>query len=87
MDITVLTELITSLGFPIALVIAMGFFIYQLWKQSAAREEKLMAEITENRLVIGKAVETIAQFGEKFNHIESDVATIKSDIVLIKDKI
>ena len=87
MDIAVITELISSFGLPIALVIAMGFFIYKLWQQSVKREEKLMNEITENRIVINKAVETIAQFGERFTHIEGDVATIKSDIVLIKDKI
>lgn len=87
MDIALITELIASLGFPIALVIAMGWFIFKLWKQSAAREEKLMAEITENRLVNEKAVATIAQFAERFTHVETDVAEIKNDIVLIKDKI
>ena len=87
MDVALITELIASLGFPIALVIAMGFFIYQLWKQSVAREEKLMNEITENRVVISQAVETIAQFSDRFSRVEGDVATIKSDIVLIKDKI
>lgn len=87
MDITVLTELIATLGFPIVLVIAMGWFIFKLWKQSAEREEKLMNEIAENRVVNAKAIETIAQFGERFTRIEGDVAEIKSDIVLIKDKI
>ena len=86
MDITVITELITSLGFPIALIIAMGYFIFRLWGQSVEREEKLLTEITENRLVNEKAIETIAQFAERFTHIETDVAEIKNDIVLIKDK-
>ena len=87
MDITLITELIATLGFPIVLVIAMGWFIFKLWKQSAEREEKLMQEIAENRIVNAKAIETIAQFGERFTRIEGDVAEIKSDIVLIKDKI
>jgi chromosome segregation ATPase len=87
MDVAVITELVASLGLPIALVIAMGLFIYKLWQQSVAREEKLMNEIAENRLVNAKAIETIAQFGERFTRIEGDVAEIKSDIVLIKDKI
>ena len=86
MDITVITELITSLGFPIALVVSMGYFIFRLWKQSVEREERLLTEITENRLVNEKAVETIAQFAERFTHIETDVTEIKNDIVLIKDK-
>ena len=87
MDITVITELITSLGFPIALVVSMGYFIFRLWRQSVEREEKLLTEITENRLVNEKAIETIAQFAERFTHVETDVAEIKNDIVLIKDKI
>lgn len=87
MDVKLITELIASLGFPIALVIAMGFFIYKLWQQSVTREEKLMAEITENRIVNEKAVETIAQFAERFTKIEDDVSTIKSDVVSIKEKI
>lgn len=86
MDITVITELITSLGFPIALVVSMGYFIFRLWRQSVEREEKLLTEITENRLVNEKAIETIAQFAERFTHVETDVAEIKNDIVLIKDK-
>ena len=87
MDATLITELIASLGFPIFMVLALGIFVYKLWQQSVKREEKLMNEITENRLVNAKAIETIAQFGERFTHIEGDVAEIKSDIVLIKDRI
>lgn len=46
-----------------------------------------MAEITENRLVNEKAIETIAKFAERFTHIEADVAEIKGDIIAIKEKI
>jgi chromosome segregation ATPase len=46
-----------------------------------------MAEITENRLVNEKAIETIAQFAERFTHIENDMETIKTDINAIKEKI
>ena len=86
MEIGALVEIIGSLGFPIACVLALGFFVYKIWQQSVVREEKLMAEITENRLVNVKAIETIAQFAERFTHIEEDVAEIKNDVVLIKDK-
>jgi chromosome segregation ATPase len=51
------------------------------------REDKLMTEITENRIVNEKAIETIAQFAERFTHIETDVEAIKNDVILIKDKI
>lgn len=87
MEATALIELIPTLGFPIVMVIALGFFVYKLWQQSVERENKLMHEITENRLVNEKAIATIAQFAERFTHIETDVELIKTDINLIKDKL
>lgn len=87
MEIATIIELITTLGFPIVCVLALGFFVWTIYKQSIERENKLMEEITENRLVNEKAIETIAQFAERFTHIESDVEMIKNDVVLIKDKI
>ena len=80
-------ELISTLGFPIACVIALGIFVLKIYNQSVTREDKLMGEIIENRLVNEKAIETIAQFAERFTHIENDVEAIKTDINLIKDKI
>lgn len=87
MDIEVITNLITSVGFPIVCVIALGFFVWKIYNQSILREEKLMKEITENRIVNEKAIATIAQFAERFTHIETDVEVIKNDIILIKDKV
>jgi hypothetical protein len=83
MDMSLFTELIATLGFPIALVIAMGFFIWKIYQQSVTREEKLMAEITENRLVNEKAIETLTIYAERLGVIESDVKEIK-DIVIGK---
>ena len=87
MEIGILLEAIAAVGFPIVAVIALGFFVYKIWQQSVERENKLMSEITENRLVNEKAIETIAQFAERFTHIETDVEEIKNDVVLIKDKL
>lgn len=87
MELNTLIELVSTLGFPIACVIALGFFIWKIYNQSIAREEKLMTEITENRLVNQQAVETIAKFAERFSRIENDVESIKNDIVVIKEKL
>ena len=87
MTVAVFVELLTTVGFPIVCVIALGWFVWHIYKQSVEREEKLMTEITENRLVNEKAIETIAQFAERFTHIEDDVELIKNDVILIKDKI
>ena len=87
MELNTLIELVSTLGFPIACVIALGFFIWKIYNQSIAREEKLMTEITENRLVNEKAISTIALFAERFSRIENDVESIKNDIVVIKEKL
>jgi hypothetical protein len=80
MDATIWTELISTVGFPIALVIAMGFFIWTIYKQSVAREEKLLTEIAENRMVNEKAIETLAVYAERLGVIENDVREIKEII-------
>jgi chromosome segregation ATPase len=87
MEAGIIIELISTLGFPIACVVALGIFVWKIYNQSITREDKLMQEITENRLVNEKAIETIAQFAERFTHIETDVELIKNDITVIKEKI
>ena len=73
MDIAVIGEMITTLGFPIALVIAMGFFIWQIYKQSVKREETLV-EVNE------KAINTLALYAERLEVIQNDVSTIKEKL-------
>ena len=80
MDLTVWTDLVGMLGFPIALVFAMGLFIYKLWQQSADRERTLFTELENSRTINEKAIETIAQYAEKLGDIQDDVKSIKEDI-------
>lgn len=87
MDVAMIIELISTVGFPIVCVGALAFFVWHIYKQSVERENKLMAEITENRLVNEKAIETIAKYAERLTHIEDNITEIKNDVILIKDKI
>lgn len=73
-------SLISTLGFPIACVIALGFFVWHIYKQSVVREEKLMQEITENRLVNTKFAEIIAQYEVTLGEIKNDVKDIKDTL-------
>ena len=82
-----MVEIISSLGFPIACVLALGFFVWNIYKQSVVREEKLLTEITENRLVNEKAIETISKYAERLTHIEDTIVEVRNDVILIKDKI
>lgn len=87
MDINIIMEIITTLGFPIACVLALGFFVYKIYNQSVKREEKLMEEIALNREVNAKAISTITLYAERLTHIETDISSIKADVGDIKQKI
>lgn len=83
MDITMIGDLISNFGFPIVLVLAMGLFIWKMYQQSVTREDKLMNEIAECRVVNDKAIETLSIYAERIGVIEADVKEIKS--IIIKD--
>lgn len=80
MDIAFFVELIGTLGFPIAVSIALGIFVFILWKQSAEREKALMAEITANRQVNEKFATIIAQHEIQLEEIKTDVRDIKEKL-------
>lgn len=84
MDLKTIQMLITSVGFPIVCVLGMGYFIWQLYKDSVKREEKLTTQINESRNVNAKAIDTIAKYAEKLDTIQQDVKDIKNDVITIK---
>ena len=101
MEVTTMSELITSLVFHIDCLVAMGafiFYIYKTWtaenKEQMAqvqarckeREDKLYNEISKNREVIASAITTIAHYAEKLDIIQKDISDIKTDITVIRSK-
>lgn len=96
--LTILGELFSSLGLPVALIAVLIFVIYQMGKRQneqadknmlavqercKEREERLYEEIKENRRVNEKAIDTIGQYASKLDNIQSDVKEIKQDIALM----
>lgn len=86
MEINTIIEMIQNVGFPIFIVLALGYFIWQLYKQSVTREETLYTEISKSREVNEKAINTIAKYAEKLEIIQNDIKEIKNDITFIKTK-
>ena len=80
MELGAIVELITTVGFPIVCVLALGWFVWHIYKQSVVREDKLMEEITENRLVNTKFAEIIAQYEITLSEIKTDVKDIKNTL-------
>lgn len=75
-----LLSAIPTLGFPIVCCLALGYFVWQIYKASERREEKLMTEITENRIVNTKFAEIIGQYEITLGEIKSDVKDIKDTL-------
>lgn len=80
MELGVILEAIATVGFPIVMVLALGFFVYKLWQQSAEREKILLEEITENRLINKKFAEIIAGYEITLGDIKSDIRDIRDTL-------
>ena len=86
MDFAVIVELITTLGFPIVCVLALGWFVWKIYKRSEKREDTLLIEIGKMREVNAQAIETIAHYAEKLDTIQEDIKEIKADVSVILNK-
>lgn len=73
-------DVISRLGFPVAVCVAMGYFIWALYKQSVERENKLYSEITECHKINAQYANIISTYTDKLDVIQKDVATIKDDV-------
>lgn len=80
-------ELITTVGFPIACVIALGWFIYKIYQNDLVREQELREEIKENQKINEKFAEIINRYSLELGEIKTDVKEIKEDIIVISEKI
>lgn len=80
MDIATIVDLISTLGFPIALVIAMGWFIWKIYKKSEDREDALRTQIVESQKVNAEAIHTITLYAERLTVIEEDIKEVKHDL-------
>ena len=88
MDVNTIQTLITSLGFPIVCVIALGWFIYKAFEkftaQAEKREEKLYTVITQAQETNERLTQTNAEFVSVLNTYKAGLDEIKSDVSEIK---
>lgn len=98
MEFTSIVDAISNVGFPIALCVVFGWLVYTMGKnqlehykqditrirdEGKEREESLMTEIRENREINAKAIDTIAQYADKLDNIQTDIREIKQDVSLL----
>ena len=85
-------QAISTVGFPIACAVVMGWFIYKIYtntteqnktnmaavqERCAEREEKLYTQIQKAQEINGQAIATITLYAEKLDAIQADVKDIK----------
>lgn len=72
MDIAIIAELISTIGFPIALVVVLMWFIFKLQNESVAREERLMKVIEEYGKKLAEISSAINAINDKIDRYHSN---------------
>ena len=101
MDFTQIIEVISTLGFPIACVIALGWFVLYILRKAtedstkimkeiqdkcAARENKLSEQIAATQKINRDAIATITLYAERLDNIQKDVSEIKTSLTILTHK-
>lgn len=77
------------MGFPIACVIFLGWFVWKIWNQQQSqnekREEKLYSFISQAQVVNEKLTQTNSEFVAVLTEYKSDLESIKTDVNVIKN--
>lgn len=86
-----ITNIISSVGFPIACAIGLGIFIYKAYEKisemNQLREQKLYDMLDETQEQLKKATEINASFVEVLSDFRNDITKIQDDIQEIKHEI
>lgn len=85
-NVEVVVDLIGNVGLPITLVIAMGWFIWTIYKRSEKREDVLREQVIDSQKVNAEAIHTIALYAERLATIEEDVKEVKHDVNILINK-
>lgn len=85
-----LVEIIPTVGFPILCCGALAWFVYRFYqdsqRQSQEREDKLYEQLGKQTEINEKFYNIIAQYQGKIDGICEDVAIIKTDVEILKNK-
>lgn len=86
-----ITNIISSVGFPIACAVGLGIFIYKAYEKisemNQLREQKLYEMLDETQKQLKKATEINASFVEVLSDFRNDITKIQDDIQEIKHEI
>lgn len=80
MDVNVIQTLINSLGFPVVMVGACGFFIWKMYQVQIADKDRLYTELGKATAANEKFAEIISTYTSKLDAIQGDVKEIKEKV-------
>ena len=80
MDISMVQQLVQTLGFPIVMVGACGFFIWKMYQVQIDDKERLYTELGKAIASNDKMADIISTYTAKLDAIQSDVKEIKAEI-------
>ena len=97
MDISVAIEIISTLGFPIALSMAMGWMFFKIftWQRIDSKDretkdretlERFSGIISKNSDALLKNAQVMKQISSKLEDVDTKVDTIARDVQEIKIK-
>lgn len=97
MDISAVIELISTLGFPIALSVAMGWMFFKIftWQRIDAKEREIKDReqiqhfsviISENSKALLKNSETMELIANKLEDVDEKIDELQHDVTEIKYK-
>ena len=89
MEVDVLQNLITSIGFPITCVIFLGMFIYrfsnQVMSYNKEREDKLYVLVGKSQEQLDRLEDTLEDYITVLGKLRDDVNRISEDIEGMKN--
>lgn len=78
------TQLISSVGFPIACVMGLAYFVWcfsnKVMTDNKEREEKYIVMLTQSNKMLEECQKTNALFIERLENIEAAIGDIKDEL-------
>lgn len=77
MDVSIIEQITSTLGFPIAMVGACAWFIYKMYQVQIDDKKRLYEELAKAINANERFAEIISTYTAKLNAIQDDVQEIK----------
>ena len=86
MDVVTVTELISTLGFPVVCVMGLGWFLYQVFQKTTAQNEANMQAVQERCAAREERLyQQIDKFSESLNSFNTTLVRIDTRLEAVEE--